>query len=81
MNENLEMGEEEKAAGNSGRVAAAIDAARETARETYETVQAKAAQGASYMDKAIRNNPYQALLIALGVGAVLGCLLSRRSRD
>ena len=59
------------------RLAAAMDAAR----ETYGALQDRAVKGAKATDKAIRENPYQALGIAFGVGALLGFLLSRRNRD
>lgn len=68
---------EEKVQEARNRLAAAMDAAR----ETYGAIQDKAIQGAKATDKAIRENPYQALGIAFGVGALLGFLLSRRSRD
>ena len=50
----------------------------EAARETYSRMQDKAVQGAKATDKAIRENPYQAIGIAFGVGALVGFLLSRR---
>jgi ElaB/YqjD/DUF883 family membrane-anchored ribosome-binding protein len=56
-----------------------LKSALAAAGETYEKVKAKAVQGAQATDKAIRENPYQAIGIAFGVGAVLGYLLSRRS--
>lgn len=59
------------------RLKAALDAASEACSRAKE----KAIEGAKYTDKAIRENPYQALGIAFGVGALLGFLLTRRSRD
>ena len=38
----------------------------------------KAIEGAKYTDKAVRENPYQAIAIAAGVGAVIGFLVARR---
>jgi len=58
-----------------------LKSALAAAGETYNRVKAKAVQGAQATDKAIRENPYQAIGIAFGVGALLGYLLSRRSRD
>lgn len=49
--------------------------------ETCARVRAKAVEGAKATDKVIRENPYQAVGIAFGVGALLGYLLSRRGRD
>lgn len=58
-----------------------LKAALAAAGETYNRAKAKAVQGAQATDKAIRDNPYAAIGIAFGIGAVLGYLLSRRSRD
>jgi ElaB/YqjD/DUF883 family membrane-anchored ribosome-binding protein len=52
----------------------------DAAGETYARVKAKAVAGAQATDKAIRENPYQAIGLALGLGALLGFLLSR-NRD
>jgi ElaB/YqjD/DUF883 family membrane-anchored ribosome-binding protein len=59
------------------RLSAAIDAAK----ETYGRIQQKAVDGAKATDKIIRENPYQAIGIAFGVGALVGFLISRRGRD
>jgi len=59
------------------RLKSALDATG----ETYARIKARAVEGAKATDKAIRENPYQALGIAFGVGALLGFLLSRRNRD
>jgi ElaB/YqjD/DUF883 family membrane-anchored ribosome-binding protein len=48
------------------------------ARQTYDRVQEKAADGAQAVDRTIRGNPYQSLAIAFGVGALLGFLITRR---
>jgi len=58
-----------------------LKAALQAAGETYNVAKAKTIQGAKATDKLIRENPYQALGIAFGIGALLGFLLSRRSRD
>lgn len=58
-----------------------LKSALAAAGETYNRAKAKAVQGAQATDKAIRENPYQAIAIAFGIGALLGYLLSRRSRD
>lgn len=40
----------------------------------------KVVAGAKYTDTTIRENPYQALAIAAGVGLLVGVLLGRRSQ-
>ena len=67
-----------------GKVAAArerLSAALERGREMWGTVQDRTVQGAKATDQAIRNNPYQALAIAFGVGALVGFLLTRRNNN
>lgn len=57
------------------RLAAALD----NGKEIYGQVRDRAVEGAKAADHAVRQNPYQAVGIALGVGALLGYLLARRS--
>lgn len=66
---------EEKVVEARKRLIAAI----ERGKETWNTVQEKAIAGAKATDKVIRDNPYKALGIALGVGAIIGYLLRRRN--
>jgi ElaB/YqjD/DUF883 family membrane-anchored ribosome-binding protein len=47
-------------------------------KETYNRLQEKARQGVQAADQAVRDNPYQTMAIALGVGVLLGILISRR---
>ena len=56
------------------RVAAAL----ENGKEMYGRVRDKAVEGAKAADKTVRENPYHALGIAFGVGAIVGYLVSRR---
>ena len=65
---------EEKVAEARKRLMAAI----EKGREAWEGVQEKAVAGAKATDRVIRDNPYRSLGIAVGVGALLGYLISRR---
>jgi ElaB/YqjD/DUF883 family membrane-anchored ribosome-binding protein len=58
-----------------------LKSALEATGETYARLKARAVDGAKATDKAIRENPYQALGIAFGLGALAGFLLSRRNRD
>ena len=55
-----------------------LAAALESGKEIYGRVRDKAVEGAKAADQTVRENPYQAIAIALGVGAVLGYLVSRR---
>ena len=55
-----------------------LTAAIEKGRETWNNVQEKAIAGAKATDQVIRDNPYKALGIALGVGAIIGYLIRRR---
>lgn len=62
----------------ANRTKAASAAAMESARDAYQVAQSKAVEGAKATDQAIRSNPYAALGIAFGVGAVLGFLIKRK---
>jgi ElaB/YqjD/DUF883 family membrane-anchored ribosome-binding protein len=64
----------EKVADARKRLAAAL----ESGKEIYGNVRDKAVQGVKDADKTVRENPYQAIAIALGVGAVIGYLAARR---
>ena len=55
-----------------------LAAALESGKEIYGQVRKKAVEGVKVTDKAVRENPYQAIAIALGVGAVIGYLTGRR---
>jgi len=55
-----------------------LAAALERGREIAGTVRDKAVEGAKAADEAVREHPYQAIGIALGVGALIGYLVSRR---
>jgi ElaB/YqjD/DUF883 family membrane-anchored ribosome-binding protein len=55
-----------------------LTAAIEKGKETWNNVQEKAIAGAKATDQVIRDNPYKALGVALGVGAIIGYLLRRR---
>jgi ElaB/YqjD/DUF883 family membrane-anchored ribosome-binding protein len=64
----------EKVADARTRLAAALD----SAKKIVGRVRDKAVEGAQAADGAVRNNPYQAIGIALGVGALVGYLVTRR---
>ena len=55
-----------------------LAAALESAKEIAANVRDKAVAGAKVADQTVRENPYQAIAIGVGVGAVIGYLLGRR---
>ena len=56
------------------RLAAALDSAKEIAGHVRE----KAVEGVKAADETVREHPYQAIGIAVGVGALIGYLAARR---
>jgi len=64
----------EKVAEARNRLALAL----ESGKEIYSQVRDKAADGVRVADQAVRENPYQAIGIALGVGAVIGYVVAGR---
>ncbi|HSY18131.1 MAG TPA: DUF883 family protein [Candidatus Acidoferrales bacterium] len=61
-----------------------LASALESAKNMAGVVRDKAVAGAKAADQTVRDNPYQAIAIGVGVGAVLGYLIARRcssSRD
>ena len=55
-------------------------AAQERFSELYSGAKKRVIAGSKYTDKAIRENPYQSIAIAAGVGLLVGILISRRSK-
>jgi ElaB/YqjD/DUF883 family membrane-anchored ribosome-binding protein len=55
-----------------------LAAALERGREVAGRVRDKAIAGAHAADEAVHEHPYQAMLIGVGVGALLGYLVARR---
>jgi ElaB/YqjD/DUF883 family membrane-anchored ribosome-binding protein len=55
-----------------------LAAALERGKEICECVREKAVECSKATDQAVREHPYQAIGIALGVGALIGYLLARR---
>ena len=55
-----------------------LAAALERGKEIYGRVKEKAVEGAKATDQAVHEHPYQAIAIALGVGAILGYIVARR---
>ena len=55
-----------------------LAAALESGKEIYGRVKDKAVEGAKAADETVRANPYQAIAIGVGVGALVGYLLGRK---
>jgi ElaB/YqjD/DUF883 family membrane-anchored ribosome-binding protein len=58
-----------------------LAAALESGKQVFGRVRERAVEGAKAADELVRENPYQTLVIAFGVGAVIGYLLGRRGRE
>ena len=67
----------EKVADARKRLAAALD----KGKEIYGRVREKAVEGAKAADETVRDHPYEAVGIALGVGALIGYLAARCCRN
>src|SRR4051812_28847066 len=63
----------EKAKEIRDRLAAALEAIQ----ETYGAIEERAGESLKQVDKSIRENPYPALAVALGLGLAAGLLLKR----
>jgi ElaB/YqjD/DUF883 family membrane-anchored ribosome-binding protein len=61
-----------------GQARKRLAAALESGREMYGRAKDKAVEGARAADETVRSHPYQAIAIAVGVGAVIGYLAARR---
>ncbi len=55
-----------------------LAAALERGKELYGKAREKAVEGAKAADAAVHENPYTAIAIGVGVGALVGYLLARR---
>jgi ElaB/YqjD/DUF883 family membrane-anchored ribosome-binding protein len=55
-----------------------LAAALESGKELIGRVREKAVERAKAADQVVRDNPYQTVAIAFGVGALIGYLASRR---
>jgi ElaB/YqjD/DUF883 family membrane-anchored ribosome-binding protein len=55
-----------------------LAAALESAKHIAANVRDKAVAGAKVADQTVRENPYQAIAVGVGVGAIIGYLIARR---
>jgi len=58
-----------------------LAAALESGKELIGRVREKAVERTKAADQVVREKPYQTIAVAFGVGAVIGLLLARRSRE
>jgi ElaB/YqjD/DUF883 family membrane-anchored ribosome-binding protein len=49
-------------------------------KDAFSRLQEKTVEGAKMADKVVRNHPYRSMGIALGIGALIGLLLTWRNR-
>jgi ElaB/YqjD/DUF883 family membrane-anchored ribosome-binding protein len=63
-----------------GNLRERFGAAQERFADMYDQTKKKVVAGAKYTDTTIRENPYQSIAIAMGVGVLLGILVGRRGR-
>jgi ElaB/YqjD/DUF883 family membrane-anchored ribosome-binding protein len=71
----------EKVAEARKRLKEVFERITECSKDTWNNVSEKAVDGAKATDQAIRENPYQSLGVAFGIGALMGFLLSRPRSD
>jgi ElaB/YqjD/DUF883 family membrane-anchored ribosome-binding protein len=61
-----------------GQARKRLAAALESAKHIAANVRDKAVAGAKVADQTVREHPYQAIAIGVGVGAIIGYLAARR---
>ena len=57
---------------------ARLKEAQESLSEYYDIAKERVTEGARRTDAAIRSHPYESIVIALGLGVLIGALLRRR---
>jgi ElaB/YqjD/DUF883 family membrane-anchored ribosome-binding protein len=57
-----------------------FNSAHERFSEVYDRTKKKVVAGAKYTDTTIRENPYQSIAVALGIGVLLGLVVGRRNK-
>ena len=63
-----------------GALRARYELMQERMSDLYDGAKKKVVAGAKYTDATIRENPYQAIAVAAGLGLLVGVLLGRRSK-
>lgn len=62
-----------------GEACKRLASALEDGEEIYRKARERAIEGARVTDAAIHRHPYQAIAVGVGVGALIGYLVARRS--
>ena len=65
----------------TGNLHAKLSTTIEKAKEVCQRLQEQSAAAAKAADRAVRDNPYQAIGLAFGVGLLVGLLAGRTRRD
>lgn len=63
-----------------GALRTRYEAMQENMSDLYDGAKKKVIAGAKYTDTTIRENPYQSIAVAAGLGLLIGVLLGRRSK-
>jgi len=58
-----------------------IEDVLQKSKEVYGQVREKTVAGVKMADNAVHDKPYQAILIAIGLGAILGSMLTKRCQE
>jgi ElaB/YqjD/DUF883 family membrane-anchored ribosome-binding protein len=61
-----------------GALRSRYEAMQERMSDLYDGAKKKVVAGARYTDETIRENPYQSIAVAAGLGLLVGVLLGRR---
>ena len=75
------MDEPNRVETDKGEIRAKLENVIDKAKEACERLQNQTAAAAKAADKTIRDNPYQAIGIAFGVGVLIGVLAARSRSD
>ena len=75
------MAEPNRVEADKGDIKAKLENVIEKAKEACDRLQTQTAAAAKAADKTIRENPYQALGVAFGLGVLIGVLAMRSRRD
>lgn len=63
-----------------GALRARYEAMQERISDLYDGARKKVIAGAKYTDETVRENPYQSMAVAAGIGLLVGVLIGRRTK-